>query len=136
VGEPSIEVSEDVVEQMKYHAREADPLEACALLLGSDSTIDEYYEMTNTDESEVHFTFDPEEQVEAQKHARDQGKDVVGVFHSHPDHDSEAYPSEEDQDMGHGGYIYFILNFQPDETIINAFEFVDDAVEERSFTVT
>lgn len=131
----NIEVTTDVIEAMKEHAREAEPLEACALLLGTGDEIDEYYEMTNTDESEVHFTFDPQEQVKAQKYARDNDKDVLGVYHSHPDHDSEPYPSDEDQRMGHGGYVYFILNFQPDETIINAFEFVDEDVKELEYDV-
>jgi len=131
--QPTIKIHNDVVEEMKEHARETRPLEACGLLLGDNHRIDEYYEMTNTDESEVHFTFDPQEQVQEQKYARDNGKDVLGVFHSHPDHDSRAYPSEEDREMGYSGYLYFILNFQPGETIINAFTIEDDRISERNY---
>jgi len=84
----------------------------------------------------IHFKFDPADQVQAQRDALKRGKDVVGVYHSHPDHDSEAYPSQEDQRMGHTGYIYFILNFQPDETVIRAFEMDEVGVTERNYEVT
>lgn len=198
-----IEITESVLEQMIDHARADQPHETCALLLGGDDRIEEYYSMSNLndgldeltaidgiDEAKlsrlrehlslenssgklnvneateeqladleevdeemakeivdrrrrigryedptVHFKFDPGEQVKAQNYARKNDWDVLGVYHSHPAHDSEAFPSSADQAMGHGGYVYFILNFQPDETIINAFEFVDDEVKELEYDV-
>lgn len=84
----------------------------------------------------VHFKFDPSDQLRVQRDALERGKDVVGVYHSHPHHDSEAYPSQEDQRMGHAGYVYFILNFQPDETVIRAFEMDENGVTECSYQVT
>ncbi|MFB6356285.1 MAG: Mov34/MPN/PAD-1 family protein [bacterium] len=88
------------------------------------------------EDPEIHFKFDPGDQAKAQKYSIQNQTDIVGVYHSHPHHDSEAYPSDADQEMGHKGYIYFILNFQPEETIIRAFEMGDEAVEEIEFEVT
>lgn len=132
---PRIRITTSVREQMIQNAREDRPLETCALLLGQDGLIDEYYKMTNTDESEVHFTIDPQEQIRAMKQARDRGKEILGVYHSHPSPSSEAYPSEEDKRYGWPEYVYFILNFQPDETVLKAFEVTEDDVKEREFEV-
>jgi len=199
----TIEIKKSVIETMKEQARSARPSETCALLLGNDNKIDEYYSMRNVNQGieelleidginedvlnnirervslsgagetvnineaevseleglegikrdiaeeiverrqrigkyenpEIHFKFDPGEFARAQSYAREQSRDVMGVYHSHPAHDSEAYPSEEDQEVGLPGFIYFILNFQPDETIINAFEFVDGEVCELEHEV-
>lgn len=87
------------------------------------------------EEPEVHFKFHPQEYMEAQNQARQQGKDIIGIFHSHPHHDSRAYPSEDDRQMSHPGYIYFILNFQPDDVILRAFRIEDDEVVELEYRV-
>ena len=44
----------------------------------------------------------------AQRHARDRGIDVVGIYHSHPDH--EAVPSECDRQLAWQSYRYLILS--------------------------
>lgn len=130
-----LRITEDVRQQMIERARRDAPLETCGLLLGRDGLIDEYHPMTNTDESEVHFTIEPEEQLRAMKHAREQDKEILGVYHSHPSPSSDAYPSGEDQRLGWPRYAYFILNFQPDETIINAFELTEDGVDPLEYRV-
>ncbi len=131
----TVAISEDVYEQMVDHARREAPLEACAMLLGTEGRIDEYRAMTNTDESEVHFQFDPKEQHEVMMEARESERDILGVFHSHPSPESEAYPSEEDLSWGWSQYVYFILNFQPDDVILRAFRIEDDEVVELEYRV-
>ena len=131
----TVEITRKVYEEMVDHARTEAPLEACAMLLGQDGVINQYRHMTNTDESEVHFQFDPKEQHEVMKEARDSEREILGVFHSHPSHESEAYPSEEDRSWGWPEYVYFILNFQPDEVILRAFELTEDEVTELEFEI-
>lgn len=130
-----VRLIQSVRDQMEQHAREEAPLEACAMLLGKDGLIDEYRAMTNTDESEVHFQFDPQEQHQVMKEARESDREILGVFHSHPDHGSEAYPSEEDQSWGWPEYVYFILNFQPDDVILRAYELTEESVREYDYEV-
>lgn len=135
-----LRLTKTVETQLMEHAREEKPLEACGVLLGRDKVIDEYYPMANTDQSEVHFQFDSDQQLEAQQHARSRDRDVLGVFHSHPSASSQAYPSVEDQRHGWEGYVYFILNFQPDHHVLRAFEFKGPygetkTVREREFEV-
>lgn len=127
-----------IEKKMVYYARKAAPIESCALLFGDDETITEYYPMRNLDESEVHFTFDPQEQNLALKEARERDQVDVGVYHSHPDKGSQAYPSAEDIDKAAPGYIYFILNFTDDKNKnynLRAFEIDGEDVTEREFEV-
>lgn len=131
-----LSVTKEVIDSMVEHARNDAPLETCAILLGTDGKIDEYYEMENTDQSEVHFTFEPEQQLEAMKTARDKNKDIIGIYHSHPAEDSQAYPSEEDKRHGWEEYVYFILTFNNDDPEINAFQFQDDSVLELDYETT
>lgn len=127
-----------VEKKMVYYARQAAPVEACSLLFGEGENITVYYPMINLDQSEVHFTFDPQEQNLSLKAARERDLVDVGVFHSHPDPESEAYPSPEDVDKAVPGYLYFILNF-PDEDQKNynlrAFEIEGEDITERDFEV-
>lgn len=131
----TIRVMSHVEQDMVNHAADDAPLETCAVLFGSDLTIDGYYPMENTDESEVHFTFDPQQQLTAMKEARARDKDIIGIYHSHPARDSEAYPSEEDRRHGWEEYLYFILSFTEDDYDLNAFEFRDGEIIEHQFEV-
>lgn len=77
------------------HARTCYPRECCGILLG---TLEEgdlrtvtvalacrnAYEGEQTDR----FELDPKDQFEAQRTARQQGLEVLGFFHSHPDCDA------------------------------------------------
>jgi len=133
-----LKLSYYVEKKMVYYARKAAPIEACALLFGNEDTITEYYPMLNLDRSEVHFTFDPQEQNLALKEARTRDQVDLGVFHSHPDKSSEAYPSSEDVDKAVPGYHYFILNFTDDDNKdyrLRAFEIDGEDVNEQEFEV-
>jgi proteasome lid subunit RPN8/RPN11 len=48
--------------------------------------------------------------LKAQKDARDRNLDIVGIFHSHPDH--PAVPSEFDRAIAWQQYSYIIVSVQ------------------------
>jgi proteasome lid subunit RPN8/RPN11 len=48
--------------------------------------------------------------LQAQKDARDRHLDIVGIFHSHPDH--PAVPSEFDRAIAWQRYSYIIVSVQ------------------------
>jgi proteasome lid subunit RPN8/RPN11 len=56
------------------------------------------------------FSVTPEDVLTAEKAARDQGLEVVGWYHSHPDH--PARPSEYDRDHAWPWYSYIIVSVQ------------------------
>lgn len=57
---------------------------------------------------EHRFWIDPQDLLAAQRYARDQGWQIVGIYHSHPDH--PAVPSECDRRLAWQGYSYVIAS--------------------------
>jgi proteasome lid subunit RPN8/RPN11 len=56
------------------------------------------------------FSIAPVVMLKAQKDARDRNLDIIGIFHSHPDH--PAVPSEFDRAIAWQQYSYIIVSVQ------------------------
>ena len=56
------------------------------------------------------FWIDPRELLQAQKFARSQHWNIVGIYHSHPDH--PAVPSERDRLFAWSEYSYLIVSVE------------------------
>ncbi|MGB3491597.1 MAG: M67 family metallopeptidase [Elainellaceae cyanobacterium] len=56
------------------------------------------------------YWIDPRELMEAQRYGRDRQLDIIGIYHSHPDH--PAMPSECDRVMAWQQYSYMIVSVQ------------------------
>jgi proteasome lid subunit RPN8/RPN11 len=89
------------------------PEECCGVLIGraqAESTIVERVltlQNERRDSRHNRYLISPETVLAAQKEARALGLDVVGYFHSHPDH--PARPSEFDREHAWPGYSYLIV---------------------------
>jgi proteasome lid subunit RPN8/RPN11 len=59
------------------------------------------------------FLIDPLEQLRVEKGARTRGLDVLGYYHSHPDH--PAGPSDYDRDHAWPWYSYIIVSIERGE---------------------
>ena len=72
------------------------PKECCGVLLGKlvegERVVFEVISCTNVAEGDQRdrYHIDPAELIDIQKRARDSGLDIVGFFHSHPDHAAVA----------------------------------------------
>ncbi len=97
------------------HARAAYPHECCGFLLGPPSpdggsvAVSELAPATNTRHDSPHdrYRIAPEEFVRVQREADRRGLDIVGFYHSHPDH--PARPSAFDRAHAWAGYAYLIV---------------------------
>lgn len=87
-------IPKHIIEEIIAHARRDFPLEACGILGGTAGVVSEYYPMANTDQSNEHFTMEPKEQFAVIKDLRAKGKEMLVIYHSHPE--TPARPSEED----------------------------------------
>ncbi|TXI10683.1 MAG: M67 family peptidase [Novosphingobium sp.] len=89
-------------------AQEAAPAEACGILLGSGSHIEQTVRTTNVAQDPLrHFEIDPAALIAAHKAARAGGPEVLGYFHSHPN--GLARPSTTDAaSAAHDGKIWAI----------------------------
>jgi proteasome lid subunit RPN8/RPN11 len=67
---------------------------------------------TNTVRSRDRYLLDPADIVRADRDARGRGLDIVGFWHSHPDH--PARPSPFDTDHAWVDYVYVIVNTTAD----------------------
>jgi proteasome lid subunit RPN8/RPN11 len=56
------------------------------------------------------YWINPKDMLEAQRSARAADQDIVGIYHSHPDH--VAMPSECDRLLAWSGYSYLIVAVQ------------------------
>jgi proteasome lid subunit RPN8/RPN11 len=104
----------DVIER---HAAEAYPHECCGALYGLENgvaietaQIDEALPLPNTTEEgpRRRFLIRPADYQWAEAHARSSGKELVGFYHSHPDH--PARPSQHDLDHAWPNMHYLITS--------------------------
>jgi proteasome lid subunit RPN8/RPN11 len=99
-------------------AAAAYPDEGCGVLLGflSGARV-EVVDATSgtnlsTDRSRDRYLLDPDDIVRADRDARARDLDIVGFWHSHPDH--PARPSQFDTDHAWVDYVYVIVNTTTD----------------------
>jgi proteasome lid subunit RPN8/RPN11 len=105
----------DAVRQgIRAHGEEAYPEECCGAMLGRDRDdgvreIVEILRIGNTkDENRTRrYLIDPKDLLAAEKTARGKKLDVLGIYHSHPDHPSR--PSEFDREHAMPFWSYVIV---------------------------
>jgi proteasome lid subunit RPN8/RPN11 len=87
-------------EALRAHGEETYPHECCGVLLGkSDSDGNHVYQIvragnTRTDSAHNRYNIAPQELVKIQRQARGLGLDIVGFYHSHPDHPAQWSPTD------------------------------------------
>ena len=89
---------------MLDHARDALPNECCGFLLGTTATIEEVTRATNLTPSPYQYQVDPRDHFEVIRRVRQEGRTVVGVYHSHPN--APAVPSA--SDLAHATYAEYL----------------------------
>lgn len=117
--ETTLRISGDLAEKIRAHGAETYPHECCGALLGRDwdgmhpGTAREVlvlFPLVNRrdDSPRNRFSVTAEDVLEADKTAQAQGLEVIGWYHSHPDH--PARPSQFDQDHAWPWYSYIIVS--------------------------
>jgi [CysO sulfur-carrier protein]-S-L-cysteine hydrolase len=121
---------QDLLNKIIAHCRSVYPHEACGLLAGKGRVVEKSYEMTNLDHSNVSYLMDPAEQFKAMKEMRQEGRDMVAIYHSHPH--SGAQPSAKDVELAfYPDSVYMIVGLLAEERPeIRAFEIIDSEVRE------
>jgi len=116
-----IKISKLVLRQMIAHSLALKPIESCGYLAGTAGNISKSYAMDNVDNSPEHFTFDPKEQFQVLKAAREEGLQLLGVYHSHPE--SPARLSEEDlRLLNDPNMTYFIVSLMEKSPDVKAYK--------------
>jgi len=99
-----------VLEKMKRHLEQTYPYEGCGVLLGKHDVITMIHEGNNIrkDRPEDRFLLDPSDILYAEKIGKQKGIDIIGFYHSHPDH--PAKPSSTDLNDAWEDYYYLIIS--------------------------
>jgi proteasome lid subunit RPN8/RPN11 len=120
-------ISAKLAERIRQHGVETYPYECCGALLGRDNDLPEesgsetrdamfsrcvrsLFPLVNRrdDSPRNRFSVTPDDVLEAEKAARAEGLEVIGWYHSHPDH--PARPSDYDRDHAWPWYSYIIVS--------------------------
>ena len=102
-------------EQMIVIGEKGYPHEICGLMFGrggDDRIVIEVFECRNLNKlkPETRYDMDPKDYLKGEASARQKGLDVLGIFHSHPDHPDKA--SETDREAAWAGFSYVIMSIQ------------------------
>ena len=106
----AIRLTSGVDSAIRAHGRETFPHECCGAMLGSDGVVREVFALPNTTEEgpRRRFLVRPDDYRVAEKRAREAGLDLLGFYHSHPDH--AAKPSQFDVDHAWPSFSYVIFS--------------------------
>jgi proteasome lid subunit RPN8/RPN11 len=134
-----LKIGKPTLEQLRRHGEETYPYECCGVLLGqikgdSREVISaERCGNTRTDSPENRYNIDPRELVRIQREGRERGEDIVGFYHSHPDH--PARWSQTDLAEAHWiGCSYVITSVEKGKAVLtNSFELTGVDENDKKF---
>jgi proteasome lid subunit RPN8/RPN11 len=114
---------------LRQHGEETYPHECCGVLLGQmdepgTRTVTSIARARNTRTDSAHnrYNIDPKELIRIQREGRERGEDIIGFYHSHPDHPAQW--SQTDFAEAHWfSCSYIITSVQKGKAVLtNSFE--------------
>ncbi len=135
----TLKLSNPLYRELRAHGEETYPHECCGILLGSadgsEITVQRLLRAGNTRTDSAHnrYNIAPQELISAQREARQAGLEIVGFYHSHPDHPAQW--SATDFAEAHWlGCAYVITAVEQGRaTVTNSFLLAGTREEDKSF---
>lgn len=113
----TLELTQNILDQIHAHAEVAYPEEGAGFLLGKSGgerrQVIALLELSNAREDAARrnrYLLTPQDYLRSEDEAARLGLDVLGVFHSHPDHPTR--PSEYDREWAMPWFSYVITSVQ------------------------
>ena len=105
----AVALQPSVAEAVRAHGIETYPNECCGALFGRDGNVSHAFGLPNTTEEgpRRRFLVRPQDYREAERRASELGLELLGFYHSHPDH--PARPSQYDLDHAWPFFSYVIV---------------------------
>ena len=111
-----LQIAPEVVEEIVQHGRQVYPAECCGILVGTtgaEKRVVRAHPARNLHKemSRDRYEIDPLDFWKADKTSRENslpGVEVIGFYHSHPDH--PPHPSPVDRELAWPGYTYLIFS--------------------------
>lgn len=115
-----IRIAKNLAGKIATHGQRTYPEECCGVLLGSnDGEVVQIldvaeFENTQEDNRRRRFFVTPKQYMRAERMASEKGMELLGFYHSHPDH--PAIPSEFDRDHALPWFTYIVLAVERGES--------------------
>jgi proteasome lid subunit RPN8/RPN11 len=114
---------------LRLHGEETYPHECCGVLLGQiedggTRTVTSVARAGNTriDSAHNRYNIDPKDLIRIQSEGRDRGEDIIGFYHSHPDHPAQ-WSSTDLAEAHWFGCSYVITSVEKGKAVLtNSFE--------------
>lgn len=118
-----LRIADADLERVEAHGEAAYPEECCGVLIGREAagddpaTVEQVVAADNerADSRHNRYVISPQALLRAQREARERGLEVVGYYHSHPDH--PARPSEFDREHAWPGTSYLIVSVREGKAV-------------------
>jgi proteasome lid subunit RPN8/RPN11 len=135
-----LKLSQSDYAALRQHGEETYPHECCGVLLGQFGdnglkTVSHIARCGNTRADSPHnrYHIDPKELIRIQREGRERDEDIVGFYHSHPEHPAQW--SATDLAEAHWfGCSYVITSVQKGKaTLTNSFELMGSEESDKKF---
>ena len=142
-----LKLNEQIYNTLRKHGEETYPHECCGVLLGQSTTCGDSPNIdvvnsvvdavragnTRTDSAHNRYNIAPQELVRIQRQGRERGLDIVGFYHSHPDHPPHWSQTDlaEAHWIGCSYVITSVVNGKADVT--NSFALAGNLEEDKRF---
>ncbi|MCH8028799.1 MAG: M67 family metallopeptidase [Candidatus Dadabacteria bacterium] len=105
-----VTITKSAYEGIIKHSESGYPYEICGVLIGNGCEIATFKECRNlnTERARDRYELDPLSFKEADDWARERDMNIMGIYHSHPDHPS--LPSETDRMRAWPEWVYLIVS--------------------------
>jgi len=135
-----LKISNDVYAALRQHGEETYPHECCGVLLGrfeadGTKTVTRSARCGNTRADSPHnrYSINPKELIRIQREGRERDEEIVGFYHSHPDHPAQWSPT----DLAEAHWIgcsYVITSVEKSKAAVtNSFELTGADEDSKKF---
>jgi proteasome lid subunit RPN8/RPN11 len=130
-----VRISAEIVRKMRDHALRELPNECCGILSGKRGFIDRIHQCTNESASPSAFSVPPQELFGFFRSLREQGRDLMGIYHSHPA--GPGTPScRDEKEFHYRGTSYWIVSLNNELASVRCFEWGREGFAEVPYTVS
>jgi proteasome lid subunit RPN8/RPN11 len=124
-----LKLAKSQYDALRLHGEETYPLECCGVLLGQMEdegvrTVSSTARAGNTRTDSAHnrYNIDPKDLIRIQREGRERGEDIIGFYHSHPDHPAQ-WSSTDLAEAHWFGCSYVITSVEKGKAVLtNSFE--------------
>jgi proteasome lid subunit RPN8/RPN11 len=106
-----VKIRREALDAIRAHGAEGYPHEICGIMIGprGNRRVTEVQRARNiiVERARDRYEIDPRDHIRIQREADAAGLDIVGYYHSHPDHPAQA--SRFDTERAWAGYVYLIV---------------------------